>query len=76
MRKENEIKLHEIVEKEELENDCKNINEIRNKYSVNELIRRDSIKHLEELRIEYIAKNPSTEYYIANKVFEFLKKKA
>jgi hypothetical protein len=76
IRKENDEKLHDVEDKEELEKDCKNINEITNKYDANKLIRKDFIIRLEELKSEYMIKNPLSDYYIANKVFNFLKDKA
>lgn len=72
-RKENEEKLLEIINREELEIDCNNTNNVAMKY-----IKKDAVKHLEELRIEYIKLNhiQREEQVIINKLFAFLKEKS
>jgi hypothetical protein len=70
-RKEIDEKLHDIEDKEQLQDDCTYIQNIKNN------IRNTSINRLEELRVEFIKNNNihREEQVIVNRIFKFLKDK-
>jgi hypothetical protein len=72
-RKELDRKLHEIEDRENLENDTKNTKRFGDRAM--EYIKRDYIKNIETLRQAYIQENMDMSVYemdIANSVFEFI----
>jgi hypothetical protein len=73
-RKENDINT--IEERENLIQDTKNTERLKNRAM--EYIKNDAIKHLEELRVEFIKTNNihREEQVTINRVFNFLKNKA
>jgi hypothetical protein len=77
-RKENDNNLHEIIDNEQLIEDCNNAK----KYSTNiglEYIRRDAIKQYNELEKEFLHNNlilSFDEKLLVKKVFKFLKDRA
>jgi len=73
LRKEIDEKLHDIEDKEKLEEDSAYIQSVKNN------IKNTSIKRLEELRREFLNSDfhlDIKEINLINKVFNFLKEKA
>lgn len=77
-RKENDKKLYEIEDNEQLNQDCENTRKYTNNIGL-EYIRKDAIKQYEELQKEFLHNNMwlgINEILVVNKVFKFLKEKA
>jgi hypothetical protein len=76
-RKENDEKLHEIEDKEQLNADCENTKKYNNIGL--EYVRRDAIRQYNELEKEYLHSNVMLSFdekLLIKKVFKYLKDKA